>query len=128
MSKNLHCKTALTEFDRNFENQNDTILSKIVNTFGIVYNNLNSVPSTTRQTPPTNSPARTPLQDVKEEPGEEETSSKKAENISYSPSASSLTSTEQQRETSSESNQSKSEEPQPGPSGLQRQVRLDDFQ
>lgn len=117
MNKNLHCKTALTEFARDFEeDENDTIFSKIVNRFGVVYNNLNSVPSrpaivegSARQTA---SPVRTPTLPEVKEVNEEGESSKTVPDISKSSSAASL-------KSSTDSNFSKPEEPPvAGPSTL----------
>lgn len=41
LNKNLHSKTALTEFARSFEDPKDTVLSKIVNKIYVACNNVN---------------------------------------------------------------------------------------
>lgn len=46
VNKNLHSKTSLTEFARNFEgNEKGTILTKLVNKIYVAYNNVNSDPT-----------------------------------------------------------------------------------
>lgn len=55
MNKNLHCKTALTEFARDFDEDKDTYISKLVNKITVVYNNVNSYPTTSSDNSPTQS-------------------------------------------------------------------------
>lgn len=44
INRNLHSKTALTEFARSFEDPKDTVLSKIVNKIYVACNNVNQEP------------------------------------------------------------------------------------
>lgn len=55
MNKNLHSKTALTEFARDFDEDKDTYISKLVNKITVVYNNVNSYPTTSSDNSPTQS-------------------------------------------------------------------------
>lgn len=108
MNKNLHCTTALTEFARDFDEE-DTIMKKFVDKLTFVYNSVNSAPSSSSrpaESTSTSSQASTPVKSPSKS-SVPELSEK--ENISNSPSTTSLNSKNSGEPSIESSGASKSE-------------------